>query len=264
MAVEQSGSDSSESLSAGSPSANDSHLSAANAATVQEAVRPSTRTGSADIASQLRRDIRRGDYEALDRLPPERTLAEHYKVARGTVREALNRLASEGLVEIRAGSGTYIRTPDVIASHSIIAAARPLELIDTRFALEPHICRLAVLHARPQDFEDMEALLELMESCADDPISFSRADADFHRTLANSTGNSLLIWIVEQINSVRGQDQWSQMRKLTLHTDIIGQYNHQHRQILNAIRTREPERAASLMKEHLEAARLSLTRASAT
>ena len=54
------------------------------------------------------------------------------------------------------------------------------------------------------------------------------------------------------------------MRHLTLDSRTIGIYNVQHRQILNAVRTREPERAANIMKEHLETARLSLTRASET
>jgi DNA-binding GntR family transcriptional regulator len=53
------------------------------------------------------------------------------------------------------------------------------------------------------------------------------------------------------------------MRSLTLNTDIIQQYNAQHRRILNALYSREPEAAASNMKEHLETARLSLTRAAA-
>jgi GntR family uxuAB operon transcriptional repressor len=51
------------------------------------------------------------------------------------------------------------------------------------------------------------------------------------------------------------------MRQVTLDSSIIRQYNAQHRDILNALRAREPERAAMKMKEHLETARLSLTRA---
>jgi len=74
----------------------------------------------------------------------------------------------------------------------------------------------------------------------------------------------LLIWIIGQITSVRSQDDWTRMRQITLNPSIITQYNGQHRQILNALRTREPERAAKIMKEHLETARLSLTRAAET
>ena len=134
-------------------------------------------------------------------------------------------------------------------------------MIDARFALEPHICRLNVLHGRKSDFDQLEALCEQMEASVKDPGGFAEADALFHKLLAETTGNALLIWIIGQINTVRSRDEWTRMRHLTLNETIINQYNAEHRQILNAIRTREPERAASLMKEHLETARLSLTRA---
>lgn len=222
------------------------------------------RTGFSEIAALLRRDITRGDLAPRERLAPERDLAQHYGVARGTVREALNQLSSEGLVEIRPGSGTYVSDDAIDTVSSVVANARPLEMIDARFALEPHLCRLAVLHARQADLDGMEALLMTMENSVDDPVNFSIADKSFHSLLAECTGNSLLAWITTQMSSVRNQEQWARMRLLTLNADIISQYNNQHRQILNAIRTRDPERAATLMKEHLETARLSLTRAAAT
>lgn len=220
--------------------------------------------GAADIAALVRREISKGNLQLHDRLPPERILAESYGAARGTVRKALTRLEEEGFVEIRAGSGTYVVHKPDGTSADAIENATPLELMDTRFALEPHICRLAVLHGRHPDFDRMEALCARMETCTEDPVGFSEADTDFHRALVESTRNGLLIWIIDQIANVRSQDDWTRMRHLTLDSQTIGQYNAQHRQILNAIRTREPERAANVMKEHLETARLSLTRASET
>ncbi|MFQ5622965.1 MAG: FadR/GntR family transcriptional regulator [Paracoccaceae bacterium] len=222
------------------------------------------RIGSADIAAELRRKILRGELEPHDRLPPERELAESNNVSRGTVRGALNRLADEKLVEIRRGSGTYVIRSDARSGGFPFESARPLELIDARFALEPHICRLVVLHGRRADFEDLERLLERMESAEDDPVVFGEVDSDFHRRLAEATGNTLLTWLVRQVNSVRAQKEWMRMRQLTLEKGIIARYNAQHRQIVNAIRSREPERAAALMKAHLETARLSLTRAAET
>jgi len=223
-----------------------------------------TRLGSAEIASLIRRDIKTGELSAKERLPPERMLAENYQVARGTVREALNRLAEESLVDIRAGSGTYVTFDPAESADNVILGARPLELIDARFALEPHICRLAVLHARQKDLEEMEQLLTIMEASKSDPAAFSSADTAFHSLLAETTGNNLLIWIVSQINSVRNQKEWSNMRRVILNPDTIETYNIQHRKIFDAISTREPENAAINMKEHLESARLALTRGSST
>lgn len=223
-----------------------------------------TKMGSAEIASSLRRDILQGEVALHDRLPAERILAERFGVSRGTVREALTRLSRENLLDIRAGSGAYVAYSPQDIIDSPIDSARPLELMDTRFALEPHICRLAVLHARRSDFELFESLLDQMERSVDDINAFAEADSEFHGALAKSTGNSLLIWILTQTSNVRSHTEWTRMRSLTLNAKIIALYNTQHRKIISAIKAREPERAAMAMKDHLETARLSLTRAAAT
>ncbi|RMD88799.1 MAG: FadR family transcriptional regulator [Alphaproteobacteria bacterium] len=221
------------------------------------------RIGSADIAAAIRREISSGKLRRNERLPAERELAVQYGVARNTVRQALRRLEEEGFLEIRPGSGTYVIWAQAGAGHDAITSANPLELMDARFALEPHICRLCVLHGRRDDFERLERLCETMEASTSDPQGFSEADSDWHRVLAEATGNRLLIWVIHQINGVRGQEEWTRMRQLTLDEAMIRTYNTQHRAILDAIRLRDAERAASLMKEHLETARLSLTRAAA-
>ncbi|MDB4593218.1 FCD domain-containing protein, partial [Paracoccaceae bacterium] len=113
------------------------------------------------------------------------------------------------------------------------------------------------------DFDRLGQLCTKMEASVDNAAAFAEADTEFHRALVECTGNVLLIWIMDQITSVRGQSDWTRMRSLTLNTAIIQQYNAQHRRILNALYSREPEAAASNMKEHLETARLSLTRAAA-
>ncbi|WP_425046247.1 FadR/GntR family transcriptional regulator [Primorskyibacter sp. S87] len=222
------------------------------------------RMGSADIAAQLRREISKGVYRLHDKLPASRNLADGYGVARNTLRDALAQLEAEGYLETRPGSGTYITYNEDQSDIAPLESANPLELIDARFALEPHICRLCVLHGSRQDFDRLEALCDQMDRAANDAVAFAEADTNFHKALAATTGNSLLIWVIDQINQVRSLDEWTRMRRLTLDEAIIAKYNAQHRQILNAIRLREPERAANMMKEHLETARLSLTRAAET
>ena len=101
------------------------------------------------------------------------------------------------------------------------------------------------------------------KECNTPTLMESAADTEFHHTLVKCTRNVLLIWIIDQINSVRGQTDWKRMRGLTLNPTVIDQYNKQHRKILEALYRREPEAAANSMKEHLETVRLSLTRAAA-
>lgn len=222
------------------------------------------RRGASEIATTIREEIEIGTYKLHERLPASRVLADTYGVARNTLRDALSRLEREGFLVTKPGSGTYVTHANMEKTPSAIEEATPLELIDARFALEPHVCRLCVLHGRREDFDALEDLCAGMEDAVDDPQKFADLDSTFHRSLVETTRNTLLIWIVGQINEVRSLDDWTRMRRLTLDPAIIAQYNTQHRNILSAIRSREPERAANHMKEHLETARLSLTRAAET
>ena len=223
-----------------------------------------SRRSSADVATEVRRGIESGTYRRFERLPASRQLAETFGVARNTLRDALHQLEKEGLLETRPGSGTYVTARETGSVPDAVADATPLELIDARFALEPHICRLCVLNGRREDFDTLDDLCTRMEGEKHDPLEFAEADTAFHKYLATTTRNALLIFLIGQINTVRSLDEWLRMRQLTLDENIIDQYNQQHREILTALRAREPERAANKMKEHLETARLSLTRAAET
>ena len=223
-----------------------------------------SKPGSAALAATIKRSIMGGEMIAGDRLPAERVLAERYGISRGTVRAALAALEESGFVETRLGSGTYVIWRKPNDTSMPLENARPLELMDARFALEPHICRLAVLQATQEDFVELEELLGSMEASVDDAVAFSDADSAWHSRLAASTGNRLLTSILSQINSVRGFDEWTRMRNLTLDRPTIERYNIQHRAIVNAIRARDPDRAAALMKEHLETARMTLVRIATT
>lgn len=219
------------------------------------------RKGQFEVASLLRTEIHENRLRHLDRLPSERILAMQHNVARGTIRGALNTLMAEGLVEKRRGSGTYITYQPTSANADPISNARPLELIDVRFAIEPHICRLCVLNAGAEDFDQLEYLLGEMEASLNDPVRFSQFDTRFHAQLAETTRNQLLVWIIGQINAVRNNEEWLSMRKLTLSPQMIQSYNIGHRRVFEAIQARDADLAAREMREHLQSARLSVTSA---
>jgi DNA-binding FadR family transcriptional regulator len=217
--------------------------------------------GAPDVAIEIKRQILAGAYANQERLASERKLSERFSCARGTIRQALIQLEHQGFLQIKPGSGSYVSRPEKTLDLSEIDKARPLELIDARFALEPHICRLAVLQATGRDLDKANALLREMEASGADMEKFATLDTAFHVLLAETTENSILIWVVRQINSVRAQKQWERMRALTLTPPMVEQYNLQHRAIFDAILARHPEEAAEAMKCHLDTARLSLTQA---
>ncbi|HSF94453.1 MAG TPA: FadR/GntR family transcriptional regulator [Thermohalobaculum sp.] len=213
---------------------------------------------AADIAGALRRQIASARFTVNDRLPPERTLAEQFGVARGTVREALRQLEESGFVRRRAGSGTYVTFSEEDETRSIVETTRPLELIDARVAIEPHMVRLAVLHSTDFDLAKAEAHLQAMESCGGDSAVFAETDERFHLALARCSHNPLIYWMMQKMHEVRSHSQWARMRTITLEPGIIAVYNRQHRGIVEAIRARNSETASRLMREHLETARRSL------
>ncbi len=135
--------------------------------------------GAAEIAAELRREISAGNLLNKDRLPPERQLSDSFGVARGTIREALNQLAASGYVEVRPGSGTYVTYEGDASDLSVITAANPLELMDARFALEPHLCRLAVLNGRRHDFAVLENLCLKWKKAAKIQAPFQRQIQSF-------------------------------------------------------------------------------------
>ena len=216
---------------------------------------------AADIAGALRKQISAAQFALNDRLPPERVLAEQFSVARGTVREALKQLEDTGFVARRAGSGTYVTYSERDETRSIVETTRPLELIDARFAVEPQMVRLAVLHVTERDLAKAEAHLRTMETCDGDALTFADADDRFHLALAQCAQNALIVWMMQKMHEVRSHAQWARMRTITLEPGIITLYNNQHRAIVDAIRARDAEGAGRLMKEHLDSARRSLVEA---
>ena len=208
----------------------------------------------------LRKGIAEGTYQNGERLPPERDLATEFGVARGTLREGLRELEQAGFVERRQGSGTYVTHGSEESSPTILEEVSPLELVDSRLAIEPHICRKAVLHATDVDFRRLERMLRSMEQSIDSPIGFSEIDAEFHLALAELSGNRMMQWLVGSMSGARSHDQWSRVRSTTLTPSVIAIYNKQHRAIVDAIRSREPEAAAAQMKKHIVTARESLQR----
>ena len=221
------------------------------------------KVGAGDIAVQVRRRITGGELLNGERLPPERAFAEQFGVSRGTVRDALRRLEEAGFVEKRPGSGTYVAYSEVETA-SIARSTSPLELIDTRFALEPQIVRLAVLNATERALAKAERALDAMERSEDDPDAFAVGDETFHLALSECTRNAMLVWITERVSEVRNNAEWARMRQITRSRAMIRRYNAQHREVFESVRRRDADRAARAMRAHLDLARKSLVDAASS
>ena len=213
---------------------------------------------SAGIAAQLRRAITDGLYAYGDRLPAEREIARGFGASRTTVRNALRHLEERNFVRRKVGSGTYVVHSSGHDDREIADITSPLELMDGRLAVEPHIVQLAVLHGTGRDIEAMsEALTELEQAGADRDL-FTQWDQRFHLALANATHNPLMVWIYRQINEVRGHAQWNKVKDKVLTPARIADYNTGHRALFEAMQARDAEAAAEIINHHLAQARRDL------
>ena len=235
-----------------------------NSVTESVALPPMPNRGSAGIAAQLRRAITDGVFNYGDRLPPEREIARSFGISRTTVRTALDLLEERNLIRRKIGSGTFVVHDRAHGEREIADITSPLELMDVRQAVEPHMVRLAILHATARDIETLAESLRRLEQARADREQFTRCDQDFHMALANATHNPLTVWIYRQINEVRRHTQWSKVKDKVLTAARIAEYNRQHRALFEAIAGRDAETAIDLINRHLADARRDLVGAQST
>jgi DNA-binding FadR family transcriptional regulator len=212
------------------------------------------------IFERLRNAIETGIYADGDQLPTERQLAETFGAGRATVRKVLDQLEEMKLVTRRVGSGTFVSYPNPKHQNlnDVAAQVSPLQLIETRFAIEPYMARLAAIHAANEDLERIEHVMKRLEACGADRDLFTQLDSEFHLELARCSRNPLIIRLYQHVNMVRLHAQWDRMKKLILTNVKIAAYNEQHRAIFDTLVHRDPQRAADLIKAHLEQARIDL------
>jgi GntR family uxuAB operon transcriptional repressor len=220
--------------------------------------------GSAGIAAQLRRAITDGIYNYGDRLPAEREMARSFGASRTTVRSALDLLEERNFIRRKVGSGTFVVHDRGFGEREIADITSPLELMDMRQAIEPHMVRLAVLHGTARDIDALAQNLRRLEQAHADREHFSRCDQDFHMAVADATHNPLAVWIYRQINEVRQHKQWSRVKDKVLTSARIAEYNRQHRALFEAIAARNTESAIELINRHLADARCDLVGAQST
>jgi DNA-binding FadR family transcriptional regulator len=115
------------------------------------------------IADQLRALISAGEYPVGSRLPPERDLAVQLGVSRPSVREALIALEVEGLIEVRMGSGIYVRPGDPKAARPV-SAEGPLEIIRARQLIESELAAHAARHMKKAQIAGLRDAIAVMEA----------------------------------------------------------------------------------------------------
>ncbi len=207
------------------------------------------------IAEQIRGLIRSGEFGIGARLPPERDLARQFGVSRPSVREALIALEVEGLVDVRIGSGIYVRArgeaPDATPAES---EAGPFEVLRARHAIESECAALAAKSATRPQLQAIEAALTEMEGEMAEAKQPLPGDRLFHLRIAEATGNGSLVHVVRMLWEERAGPLF---KRLEHHYDTPALWQPalaEHRAVLKAIAAQDCRGARAAMRRHLDQA----------
>lgn len=213
-------------------------------------------TPVSEVARRLMDLFTGGDLEPGTRLPPERQLAATLGVGRSAVREALAALEILGIVDVRPGSGTYLRgtaselLPETLRWGLLIGTKHTAELLELRSGLEIYVARLAAGRAAAVDTRALADSLERMERADGDLKAFALADLDFHNALAAAARNDTL---VDLLNVVRSLLQVYADRAVH-DADEAEAAVAEHGAIFRAIELGDEDAAASAMAAHMATA----------
>lgn len=216
----------------------------------------SSSTAVSEVTRRLLDYFTRDTMQPGDRLPPERQLATSMGVGRSAVREALAALELLGVVDVRPGSGTYLRgkaselLPQTLSWGILMDAPKTRELIGVRHGLEVQAARLAARATDTVVVAELEHEMATMEANKGDFPAFVAADMRFHQALAAAADNSVLDDLLQSVRSLLRV--W--VERALNDTDHAAITCAEHGAILAAVRTHDPDAAAAAMNIHMDSA----------
>ncbi len=221
---------------------------------------PARRERLADILyGQLLEQIAIGRLDEGDRLPSEAEISRAFKVSRPVVREALMRLQADGLVYARRGAGTFVkrRPPARLTEFAPAASiAGYLRSFEARMAIEVEGARLAAGRRTDAQVARMRVALDALEGAFAAGRNGTEEDFAFHLAVADATGNDLFPALLQTIQDLVLGSMTVALKLTRLGSDERRErVLSEHRQIFDAIVTRDANAAALFMHYHLLQAR---------
>ena len=149
---------------------------------------------SRQVADQLEKMIADGVYKVGEKIPTEPELTQMFSVSRNTLREAIQSLTSAGILQVKQGDGTYVRSNDRFQANMSKEYARVSlgDILEARNALEATIAHLAAQRRTQEDLAAMKEALERRQQQAESQKEHTRDDIHFHMTIAEACHNQIL------------------------------------------------------------------------
>ena len=174
----------------------------------------------------------------------DRDLAEQLGVSRTPVREALGRLAMMGLVEARTRRGYYVTE---------FSAKQVADLYEFRKMLEVHAAKLAAQNAQPSHLREFDRILVASEKLTSDPTNHANAvklDLEIHELIAQASGNDSLHRAIQNLLDKVMCFIW--VDDVTVDMATLAAAHREHQTLLHMIKEKDAERAAELIRTHID------------
>ncbi|WP_340679437.1 FadR/GntR family transcriptional regulator [Paraglaciecola sp.] len=197
-----------------------------------------------NIVEKIETLIGSGAYPPGSRLPPERELAETYKVSRPTIREAIIALEVRQRVEVKTSSGVYVLEMPNSRQESMPCSA--FELTQARALIEGEAAALAAVTITEPELEKLKLTLEAMQN----GTNADQADREFHMIISNATRNNAVVLAVENLWKLRDTRDDIKNAYKNVCSQSDSDRLDEHTRIYNALKNRDSQAARSAMHHH--------------
>ena len=190
-----------------------------------------------------------------EQLPSERELIELIGVSRIPLREALCMLKGLGIIEAKHGKGIFVKEIDLSTIFGMLSPLLKVQnginmedILQVRFYLEGDIAEIGACKRTEENLKKLGSALEGMKETISSIKRFVRYDMDFHSELARSTQNKIFHLFISSLTDLLCEVQF-RYPDTKKHREVSLEY---HREIFEAVKGKNPERARKLMQEHIE------------
>jgi len=210
------------------------------------------------IMDQIKEAVFQNKLVPGDKLPSERQLMEQFKASRVTIREALRTLEYSGILEIKRGSegGAFIRDPDTKLVNNFLqdmfsmGKVKISDFTEARLAVEPLSAKVATMRIKEESLEQVRLNIQETQDwlCKGNHSEARLLNLEFHRLIAQASGNPVIFFMVDSIMDIMEQN----ISSILLSAKPVEQTLKYHEEIYLAIKKQDPEEAQNLMLKHIQ------------
>lgn len=213
---------------------------------------------SEKVAFQLKKAIAAGVFKVGDRLPSERDLAQQMGVSRPSVREAIQQLEHQGIIETVHGGGSLVRNiaeqeiqrpMEIFLGHD---KTKVVELTEVRALMETWAARRAAENRTNEELQRMKGFLEEMERDLEKGRIRPEVDFQFHTEIAAAAHNTIFLHVISSIYQLIGYSIRIHREEVFVSREAQQEIFNHHLRVFKAIQNQDPSVAETAMNEHLQ------------